>query len=269
MAATALAAGGLAAGALPGTATAATSHSLPAKYAKYKNCPINNKKVTYCLAASSNSAFSIGSTTLDSNGPVTLSLGLIPKGDGFTVVTPTNGTPALSAKPIAAGYLVPGLGLSPLAVYATPELVGTPNFNIMNFESESGTAFTLPLAVHLTNPTGLLGNTCTIGAKASPITLKLTDGTTSPPKPNKPISGGIKSLSADSNGVLTASGVKLVDNSFYVPGASGCATLLGLVNIDGLVDGQKNLPSAAGTNTAILTGSSGLAPASVIRKYLK
>jgi hypothetical protein len=66
--------------------------------------------------------------------------------------------------------------------------------------------------------------------------------------------------------VLTASGVKLVDNAFAVSGAANCG-VLGI--LDGTVNSQKGLPSAAGNNTAILTGTAGLAPASVIRKYLK
>jgi hypothetical protein len=269
--AAALAAGALAAGALSGTAQAAPATSLPARYAQFKNCPVNNKKVSYCLAASSSSAFTIGSTTLDSNGPVVLSVGLVTKGAGFTVVLPTNGTKALSANPISVPGGLTGTGLlgSPgqvLSVTATPQLVGTPLFNINNMETMSGPTFTLPIDVVLNTPLGLLGSDCTIASATSPITLKLTDGKTKPPKPNKSITGGLKTLKVDSNGVLSASGVKLVDNSFSVSGAANCG-LLGL--LDGIVNSQKDLPSAAGHNTAILSGTAGMAPASIIRKYLK
>jgi hypothetical protein len=198
-----------------------------------------------------------------------LTLGLIGHKNGsYTTVLPDNGTLALQAKPINAGSLVPGLGLPVLSVTATPQLAGTPTFSLDNLANRSGAALKLPLDVLLRNRLGLLGSTCTIGTSKAPIKLNLTDGRTKPPAPNKPIRGQLKSLTADGNGVVTA-GVKLVDNSFSVPGASGCGVLDGLVNIDQLVDSQKGLPSAAGTNTAILVSTSGLAPASVIRKYLK
>lgn len=91
------------------------------------------------------------------------------------------------------------------------------------------------------NPSGVsLGGSCFIG----PITLALTTGTTSPPAPNTPISGVPYDAST---GVAT-----MVNNSFNVPGASGCGPL-GLGN--GPINDELGLPAAAGTNTAILVGS--------------
>jgi hypothetical protein len=260
--------GGLAV--LPGvTASASPASKLPARYKAYAHCPIGNKAVNYCLTASAQVAFTINSTTLDSNGPMTISLGLIEHRNGtFTVVLPTDGSAALSGKPInvPGGLLgIPGAS-GPLAVTATSELAGLPTFSLDNLEFESGAAFVLPLQVVLSNPllSNPLGGVCSIGTTADPITLKVTDGTTKPPKPNKPIHGDLKSLKADNNGVLT-SVVTLVDNAFAVPGASNCG-LDGV--LDGAVNSQKGLPSAAGTNAAIFSSTSGLAPASVIRRYL-
>lgn len=267
--------GGGAAAAAPVAARAVdAARALPAKYAKFANCPVKNPKVNYCLAASQSSTFTIGTTTLHSNGPVTLDVGLIENAAGnFTVVLPTDGKPAISAKPITIpGGLTGNPNLPLVDITATPELAGTPTFSLTNLELESGTAIALPLEISVKGTLqdlsflgNVLGN-CTIGTAASPIRLRLTDGRTKPPKPNKPITGGLLSLSADSNGVLTAS-VKLVDNAFAVPGASNCAAL-GLIPVNSLVDNKEKLPSAAGHNAAVMTGTSGLAPASVIRKYL-
>jgi hypothetical protein len=247
-------------------AGATTTSPLPAKYSQYANCPVDTVGLTYCLAASSSSVFTINSTTLDSNGPVLLSLGLIEKKDGtFTAVLPTNGTPALVAQPITVpgGLLgIPGAGVGPLAVTATPVLAGLPQFNLTNLELKTGPTLVLPLQVDLNNP--LLGSSCSIGSSADPITVNATDGKTDPPAPNKPIKGALTKLTSDGQGVLTAT-QKLVDNSFAVPGASGCGPF-GILNP--IVNYQKNLPSAAGTNATILSGTAGLAPVSVIKKYL-
>src|SRR5664279_5507196 len=88
------------------------------------------------------------------------------------------------------------------------------------------------------SPSGIsLGTGCNI----SPLTLVMKTGTTAPPAPNLPITG----VPYDpTTGVST-----VVDNSYSVPGASGCA-------IGGLANGSLNtalgIPSAAGLNTAIL-----------------
>ena len=90
------------------------------------------------------------------------------------------------------------------------------------------------------SPSGVsLGNSCYIG----PLNLPLTTGTTSPPPPNLPITG--VPYNADA-GTAT-----MVNNSFSVPGASGCGPL-GLAN--GSINTQLGLPAAAGLNTARLEG---------------
>ena len=57
----------------------------------------------------------------------------------------------------------------------------------------------------------------------------------------------------------------LVDNAFAVPGADNCGPS-GI--LDPILDLDKGLPSAAGSNSAILAGSSYTAPASLIRQYV-
>jgi hypothetical protein len=84
--------------------------------------------------------------------------------------------------------------------------------------------------------------------------LHLTTGTTSPPPPNKPITGNPGKVSVnEAQTILTVGGNSLVDDSFAAPAAAGCGALP--LVIDTVVDLQAGLPSAAGNNTAILNGS--------------
>ena len=59
--------------------------------------------------------------------------------------------------------------------------------------------------------------------------------------------------------------LKLVDNSFSVPGANGCGPL-GI--LDPALNTIEGLPSAAGNNSAVFSGKSWLVAASTIRSYL-
>jgi hypothetical protein len=251
--------------AAPGSAEAAPTGSLPPSLAMFAHCPISNKSVGTCIAGSMTGTFQINSTTLTATQPAILSLGLISTSKGTTAVAPTDGTPALQspAIPVPGGLLgIPGSS-GPLAVYATPQLVALPTISIGNLLSTSGTAVQLPLQTLLTNP--LLGTDCTLGDASNPMTLNLTDGTTSPPPPNKPITGSLGTLTTGAHGVLIDEGATLVDNAFAAPGADNCGPL-GL--LDPVVDLDKSLPSAAGMNTAVLTGTTYLVDASVIRRYL-
>ncbi len=255
----------------PAVASASTNtrthEALPGNLSEFAHCPVDNPNVSLCLAASDTATFTINSTTLTETSPITLSLGLIANPDGsYTAVLPDDGTPALSAPPIPVpgGLLnIPGSsGL--LAVTATPQLVGTPVFNLDNLLSGDGPAITLPSDVLLTNP--LLGADCTVGTPNDPEVLNLTDGTTNPPPPNMPITGSLGKLRVLYNGkAVKTKGTRLVDNSYGVPGASGCGPG-GF--FDPLLDYLRGLPSAAGTNSAILSGTSGLAEAKLIRKYI-
>ncbi|MBU6216587.1 MAG: PKD domain-containing protein, partial [Acidobacteria bacterium] len=92
-----------------------------------------------------------------------------------------------------------------------------------------------------------VGASCSIGTTTAPIDINvLTTGTTSPPAPNTPISGAP---------YLTNGTFLLVNNSFAVPGASGCAPLIGTTDgINGVVNQNLGLPAAAGKNTAVVAG---------------
>jgi hypothetical protein len=118
-----------------------------------------------------------------------------------------------------------------------------------NLENREGTALKLPVKIHLENP--LLGSECYIGSSATPVTLNLTTGTTSPPGPNTPISGKVGVISAkDEFEFLEVTNNELVDNAFAAPAATGCGGIFSIL-INPLVNSKIGLASAAGKNTAI------------------
>jgi hypothetical protein len=146
-------------------------------------------------------------------------------------------------------WLAEVLGIEALTLYATAELAGKPSDPLLE-------TVHLPIKVHLENSTGVLGPNCYIGSTASPINLNLTEGTTSPPPPNKPISGHAYTEEYEDPvyEIFTLKNIKLVDNAFSAPGASGCTlTLFGFIpiSLNGLVNLQSGLPSAAGNNEAV------------------
>lgn len=153
-------------------------------------------------------------------------------------------------------------------VTATAELVGPPSsiiVNRLNFAADKP-AVTLALKVKLSNP--ILGEDCYIGTDAEPIVLHLTAGTTSPPSPNEPITGSKGTLVRRDNGeIWTFEGTSLVDNSFAVPGATGCGGEESAV-IDTILDLDVGLPAPAGYNTAIMSGSLAEVSASITKKYI-
>jgi len=144
-------------------------------------------------------------------------------------------------------------------VTATTELVASASnpaiFDLAAFALAKGSALTLPVREHLKNP--LLGEGCYIGSEAHPIQLHLTTGTTAPPLPNKPITGNPGTFSEEVEkewGVTLVAGNSLVDNAFAVPAAEGCGGFFSFL-INPIVNNKLKLPSAAGNNTAILSGS--------------
>ncbi len=83
-----------------------------------------------------------------------------------------------------------------------------------------------------------LGYNCSIGTATAPLTLNLTTAN----------SGGLFGTKYSS----TSGTARLVDNTFAVPGASGCP--IGLVNVNDIINQQILIPSPAGSNNAILDG---------------
>jgi hypothetical protein len=257
----ALIAAGTLLGVSAGPAHAAT---LPTYLVKFKHCPFDNPAVILCAYGSMTGSFTIASTTLTTPSPATLTLGLATNASGLYAVSPTDGAPALSSPSIPVSILgLPSLP-SPLGITATPTLVGTPQVSLTNLLAGTGTAVGVSVYVQLNN--FLLGNNCTIGTPTSPININLTTGTTAPPPPNQPVTGSRGTITTNSRTHVTkVAGVKLVDNTFSVPGASGCG-LFGI--LDPAFDLIEGLPSAAGHNAAGFSGNTWLVPASIMRHYL-
>jgi hypothetical protein len=149
-------------------------------------------------------------------------------------------------------------------VTATAELVGNPAISRTNLLFQEGVALSLPVRIHLSNT--FLGSECYIGSKGSPVTFQLTTGTTSPPKPNSPITGAVGELEfRDEFQFVIITHNKLVDNAFSVPAATGCGGILSLL-VNPAVNLKLGLPSGSGHNTAILEGSLQNATAEAVLK---
>ena len=113
-----------------------------------------------------------------------------------------------------------------------------------------GVALKLPVKVHLENP--FLGESCYVGSSTTPLKWELTTGTTSPPGPNKPISGTTGTVEfLEGARILKLKDASLVDNAWSAPSATGCGGVFSFI-LDPIVSAAAGLPSAAGKNTAIL-----------------
>jgi hypothetical protein len=279
-----VAAGVVAVGVL-GVSGSAMAAAPTGSYTDFKYCPYTNPALTQCVYSRTTSgSFKLGNATvpITSSTPLTLQGGLIDPGDGSPqTFVPAVGADSLVKVPLQVpGGLIGlvdtgGFGGALIALFnaavasvndvtATAEQVGTITFSAANTLSQSGTAVGLPVRIHLENP--FLGSNCYIGSAANPVQLNLTTGTTSPPAPNTPISGTHGTLSFTDDFTITKlTGIKLVDNSFSAPAASGCGfTFLDQLLITAAVNLKEGLPSAAGNNAAILQGDTKLAGAAAV-----
>lgn len=221
-------------------------------YTQFAGCPSKeeNPAVTGCLNMKIKSGnFKMGSKNVPIEKPFRLSGGYTEQG-AFSFNS-KGGLEKVKQK-VPGGvigltgltWLAEFLGIEALTLYATTELAGNP-------QPLAEPAY-LPIKVHLENSTGVLGPNCYVGSSSNPINLFLTVGTTSPPPPNKPITGvNPETVFDESSLILTLNNGTFVDNSFAAPGASGCVlTLFGFIpiSINGLVNSQSGLPAPAGTN---------------------
>lgn len=266
---------------------AASASAFTGEYARFNSCPLSNASVNICLSAeSSGGTFTIGKKEVPLVNPVNLRGGLIaPEGllGPASFVAPTDGVViSKAAQPVPGGLLgvtAPSWWPSYLrelfnetinngftGVTATVELAGSPSsikVSLINYFLQSGAAFTLPVKVKLSNP--FLGSSCYIGSNSNPVSLNLTDGTTAPPPPNGPISGAPGEGGNIEEKILFFKHNKLVDNSFAAPGANGCGGFLLSWAVDPFVNSIVGVPSSAGSNTAILEGSTYLGIGEALR----
>jgi hypothetical protein len=271
------------------TLGASVAHAAPkGEFAVFADCPLSHPELAACLVAKTESGeFTVGKKTVPITKTITLQGGFVEEETGAMAFVGAADGNTLSKTP----QKVPG-GLAGLikcneisnlierlacevvfengltGVNATTELAAPASaigLNELNLLTQTGTALSLPVKVKLENP--FLGNACYVGSNTSPITLNLTTGTTSPPPPNKPITGSRGKLESNPEGnILTITKNSLVDNSFAAPGATGCGGLFAFL-IDPIINASLGVPSAAGHNTAILNGTLKQATASVVKEH--
>jgi hypothetical protein len=259
------------------SSASAAVHHPKGEFAPFYDCPYNPEVSTCVVATTESGEFTIGKERVPITNPITLQGGVshffsgqeekffaaedgntlskspqkVPGGLAGLVKCPEISNPIVRA--ICEGIFENGI----TGVNATTELAAPASaigLHALALLSGQGIALSLPIKIHLENP--LLGNSCYIGSNAHPVVIEFTTGTTTPPPPNKPITGKPGTLSENANStILTDSGNELVNNSYAAPAAEGCGEFFFIKGyLDGLVNAKLGLPSAAGHNTAILRG---------------
>jgi hypothetical protein len=240
----------------------------PGAWASFSRCPVDNPAmlatqgfdsstgngtIGLCLSANStHGSISIGNLTT-TTGNTNLQIGLVgANGIGtLTVVPATKGS--LVADPV---QLTTPVG----SVTAVTEPAGTPsNFCLFCGITADQPIITIPIKIHLENR--LLGPNCTIGSDLNPILLNPQNTDLS----NAKSVGAFFSFDADGvpdstpgpDGSLSVTGLVQRDDTFAVPGATGCGPK---GSFDALVNRVAGVPSASGLNHLVLDdASSGLA----------
>jgi hypothetical protein len=270
-------------------APSAWAHS--GEYAEFNQCPSTNPNVATCLYnKTTGGEVVLGNKVVPIVNPVVLQGGVSEPDETFF----SKFYPALNGESLTkAAQPVPG-GLSGLVnckeislswlrssceaifengltgVNSTLELAKPASeikVALGNILFGEGIGAILPVKVHLENP--LLGSGCYIGSSSEPIIWNLTTGKTSPPAPNKSISGapGTIEFRGEDEGILRLNGNKQVDNAWKAPGASGCGGWPAEYILDPIINASVGVPSAAGKNTAILSGFADESPAEVVNMH--
>lgn len=239
------------------TSAFATGGVAQAAFPNYSDCPRTSPGVRACLDIQSiRGSLEIKGFTVPLGDSLEIRGGLVPpaeaEGTISRFVAPA-GTNGFFSKPIQipGGILGIELPIPGNAVTGTAQLAGSASSIIFNLGLPV-TTVSVPVKLKLDNP--ILGPNCYIGTNSTPVRLNLTTGTTSPPLPNRPISGSLGRLVGGED--LELLGASNVDNSFAVPGASGCGLGLGLISA--VVNLKLRLPSASGNNTMIVENNIGL-----------
>jgi hypothetical protein len=264
-------------------ALAVVHHPKP-PFAQFADCPLANLTIENCIFAQTKSGeFVVGKKTVPIVNTITLQGGFSGSGTTTKFVAAEDGnTLSKTAQPVPGGLLgilapsfLPGflqtlfnefINKGITGVTATAELAGPASSIGLNTEAlvaGEGIALSLPLKVKLSNP--FLGESCYIGSNSHPVVMEFTTGTTSPPPPNKPISGKIGTFEEeDEFALIRLKNNSLVNNSFAAPGAEGCGGIFSFL-IDPAVNAELGVPAAAGHNTAILNGTLETANAAAVK----
>lgn len=225
-------------------------------FERYAGCPnpfTEDPGVVGCLRSEVKSGhFQMGTKDVPIEKPIVLVGGVGGEFEDFVYNSEGGLLPAKQKVPggviglTGLTWLLEFFGSEALTLYAVTELAGTP-------DTSNPEEVKLPVKVHLEH--SVLGKKCYVGSTSNPISLNLITGTTSPPPPNVPISGAFgEFFNKEAEFSFGFKNIKYVDNEFAAPGASGCTlTLFGFIpiSINGLVNTQSGLPSAAGRNETI------------------
>lgn len=167
---------------------------------------------------------------------------------GLLGIVPPESSPPL-VKLLSAFFFENGL----TGVNSTLELAKAASdirISELNLALGEGVVLKMPVKVKLENP--FLGKSCFVGSSSSPINWNLRTDTTSPPPPNKPITGKPGEVEfLEEAEILEIKGVELVDNAWSAPSAAGCGGILSFL-VNPIINSQVGLPAAAGKNTARL-----------------
>lgn len=216
----------------------------PAKgYERFAGCPSKEEKSTIksCqLVRITGGFFKMGNKNVPIEKEMTIGGGTNEFGEEFSYNS--KGGLSKAAQKVPGGvvgltgltWLLEFFGSEALTLYATTELAG-----------QAGSPFEepikLPIKVHLTNPSGLLGNNCYVGSNSNPIQLNLFNGSAGEFKEGVP-----STVSVFYNLIL-------FDKTFSAPGANGCQLVFfGIpISINGLVNEFSELPAASGKNETV------------------
>lgn len=221
--------------------------SASAAFPNFSDCPTSNPSVIACIDIQNVS----GSLNIKGfNVPLGESLDIRGGSDASNnFIAPTDGNGLFATPVVVPGGLLGIEWIPGNRVLATAELAGTSSQIHIN-----GADVEIPIRVRLSN--ALLGMNCHVGTDSNPIRLALTSGTTSPPPPNRPISGHVGTIVPLEARTITLIGTESVENSFAIPASSSCGFGLGLINL--LVDAKLKLPSAAGNNSIDVVNNAGI-----------
>lgn len=254
--------------------TGGAAAKLSGEFTRFQQCPWTTAGVDRCLHSTTiGGEIVLGNKKVTIEKEVTIQGGYseVPDAETFTsLVAAKNGVTVSKASQAVPGGLlgiVPPESSPPLVkllskfffensltgVNSTLELaksVSDVKISETHLAEGVGVALKMPVKVKLENP--FLGKNCYVGSSSSPITWQLRTDTTSPPAPNKPITGNPGEIEfLEEAQVLKLTGVELVDNAWSAPTASGCGGILSFL-VNPIINGQVGLASAAGKNTTRL-----------------
>jgi hypothetical protein len=269
----------LAALAFAGSASA----KLTGEFAKFAQCPYNNLEVKKCMYSPTEGGEVVLGTKkvpitsvaylqggfgkpnaetgfskfYEALNGITLSKAAQNVPGGLLGIVPPEKSPAL-VKLLSAFFFENGLtGISSTLELAKPasEIKVSEN----HLAEEEGIALELPVKVHLENP--FLGKSCYVGSSSSPVTFKLTTGSTADKK-LKGFGGEVELFEEGS--VLQLKNAVLVDNTWTAPVASGCGGILSFL-VNPIINGQIGLPATTGKNSSVLKNTINIASRAAVK----